>query len=117
MSTVIKTSLFYIYGEQMGELKTLIPEAIEKFFPNGGGSITDILAKVPKLGYTPKLDVEFEALPQKHKKTFLLYFSEKEHKEFNDYLNKHIKDLGLNGEKKKARTQFIIELLKKVLNK
>ena len=37
MSTVIKTSLFYIYGEQMDELKTLIPEAIDKFFPNGGG--------------------------------------------------------------------------------
>lgn len=117
METVIKTSLFYVYGDQIAELKELIPEAIDKFFPNGGGSITDILAKVPELGYEPSLDVEYEALPPKHKKTFLLYFSEEEHKAFNKYLNSHIEKLGLKEHKKKARTQFIIELLRKVLNK
>jgi len=117
MSTVIKTSLFYIYGEQMEKLKVLIPESIEKLFPNGGGSISEILSKIHRLNYKPTLDVDYEALPEKHKKTFLLYFSEEEHKEFNKYLNSHINELGLTPFKKKARTQFIIEILTKILKK
>ena len=39
MSTVIKTSLFYLYGEQLDTLKELIPEAVEKLFPNGDGDL------------------------------------------------------------------------------
>ena len=117
MSTVIKTSLFYLYGEQLDTLKELIPEAVEKLFPNGDGDLAQVLTKVPKTKFTPDLNMDYSSMPIKHRRTFLLYFEEMEHKLFNDYLNKMIKDSNLLEHKKKARTQFLIKVLNKILNK
>ena len=117
MSTVIKASLFYLYGEQLDELKELIPEAINKLFKNGEGDLAQILAKIPKTKFTPDLKNDYENMPQKHRRTFLLYFEESEHKIFNDYLNKMIKDSDLLEYKKMVRTQFIIQVLNKILKR
>lgn len=117
MSTQIKTSLFYVYGEQRDKLIELIPQSLNKLFPDGGGSLSKLMSRVPRINFTPRFDIDIENIPNRHSKTFLLYFSSEEHKEFNDYLNKLVKEFGLNENKKYVRTEFIIEVLTKILNK
>ena len=117
MSTQIKTSLFYVYGDQRDKLIEIIPKSLNKVFTNGDGSLSKLLSRIPRTNFKPRFDICIDSIPKKHSKTFLLYFSSEEHKEFNDYLNNIVKEFNLSEHKKYVRTEFIIEALTKILNK
>jgi hypothetical protein len=115
MEIEIKTSLFFLYGEQQAELKTRIPNVLGKFLAKGyKKNLPEILMLLIKKKVDIKISRDFEELPKKHSKTFLLYVSDKEHAELIDYLNTFISAGDSDVRKKQIRTEVVIELLKKI---
>lgn len=107
----IKTSLFYLFGEQKEEVK----ESLTEFFELENklqDNLSDLLVYAVGKNVEVSINVEYyNTLPEKHQKTFLIYFSEEEHKLVNDYINSFIpKSLDLKI-KKKARTDIVLQMI------
>ena len=109
MEISIKTSLFYLYGEQLDELK----ESINGLFETTNfENISDALVYSVKEDFTLDISSKLENdLPVKHQKTFLLYLSEVEHKKVNDYINSFLPNKVEAIAKKQLRTEVVKQLL------
>lgn len=108
----MKSIKFSTYGNQLEELVKYGGRAVKKFFPNGYGTLSDIICRVPRTNFKPTID----GLPNGEKgREFELKFGDGCYDLVNNYLDEVIKESAYwMNDYEMVKTQVLVLILKRI---
>jgi len=108
----MKSIKFSTYGNQLEELVKYGGVAVKKFLPSGGGTLSDIICRVPRTNFKPYID----GLPSGQKgREFELKFGDDCYDLVNDYLDGVIRESAYwMNDYEMVKTQVLVLILKRI---